>query len=119
MLAKELSQCPKDQHIAVPRLARPCSPLIGLIAGNEVAESDPKAIACRGWGGGGEEGFGRREAPLAASLTGEGPVCHDKRAGDLIAGFAELRVIGTARGTGRGQGGDDDFILLPRPSPLL
>ena len=119
MLTEELAQRPEDQDIAVPRLSRPRSPLIGLIAGNQVAESDPKAIAWRGRRGNGEEGIGRCKDPLAANLTGEGAVRPHKRAGDLITGFGELRVIGTARGTGRGQGGDDDFILLPRPSPLL
>ena len=34
MLAKELAQRPEDQDIAVPRLARPRSPLIGLVASN-------------------------------------------------------------------------------------
>src|ERR1700719_1995392 len=47
----------------------------------------------------------------------QGTGCPDKRAGDLIAGFGELRGIGTQGGTGRGQDGGDDFILLPRPSP--
>src|ERR1700730_12806430 len=49
------SQCAEDQDIAVPRLSRPRTPLIGLIAGNKVTEGDPKAIACRRWNGCAEE----------------------------------------------------------------
>jgi hypothetical protein len=49
----------------------------------------------------------------------QGAVCPHERAGDLIAGFRERRVIGTERGTALGEDSGDDFIRLPRPTLFL